>query len=92
MALTITDPRLIKLIEQRARERGTSVEQTIADALVPTPVETSVAQVSSEDLEREEARQQHIDEIVRDMREHVTDEMRNFDYDAWLYDEHGLPH
>jgi len=59
MALTITDPRLIKLIEQRARERGTSVEQTIADALVPAPAETlgtlePAADVRDDDDELEE--------------------------------------
>ncbi|MGB3330376.1 MAG: type II toxin-antitoxin system VapB family antitoxin [Thermomicrobiales bacterium] len=94
--ITITNPRTIALIEEEAAARGLSpaeaVDRIIADRSDRTAsVETPPAP-SQETPEERAARLADADRILSELQAMVTDEDRAFDYDAWLYDENGLPH
>lgn len=94
--ITITNPRTIAIIEEVAAERGLSpaeaVDRVFADReRTPLPVRAE-APPQAETPEERAARHDEIDRILNRIHATITDEDRAFDYDAWLYDENGLPH
>lgn len=91
--ITITNPRTIALIEREAAKRGVSESDMVAaivdDALVP---DDAMHAPRAETPEEREARFAKARALIAEMQSMMTDEDRAFDYDAWLYDENGLPH
>lgn len=91
MALTITtDPKLIKLIQQKAEEAGLSPQQTIQQVFDANN-SSHVAAGEGKHVSAEETRRQEILDLIRDMQSRMDPTMTRDDYDDWLYDEHGLP-
>ncbi|HWV35559.1 MAG TPA: type II toxin-antitoxin system VapB family antitoxin [Thermomicrobiales bacterium] len=95
LTITITDPKIIKLIEQKAAEAGISASEAVEHALGQENTKT-VDQADQDHPrlsdEYKEARRERVLKTLAEIHELVTDEDRAFDYDAWLYDENGLPH
>jgi len=94
LTITITDPKIIKLIEQKAAEAGISESEAVESALGKGDVE-SLGQTAPDyprlSDEYKEVRRERVMKTLAEIHELVTDEDRAFDYDAWLYDENGLP-
>jgi hypothetical protein len=93
LTITITNPRTIAIIERQAAERGVSESDMVAaivdDALIP---DDAMPAPRPETPEEREARFTKARALITEMQSMMTDEDRAFDYDAWLYDENGLPH
>ncbi|MGI8486560.1 MAG: type II toxin-antitoxin system VapB family antitoxin [Thermomicrobiales bacterium] len=90
LTITITDPKLIKMIQQKAEEAGLSPQQTIQQAFDARDASHNVIDGSRQSI-AEEVRRQEILDLIRDMQSRMDPTMSRTDYDDWLYDEHGLP-
>lgn len=94
LTITITDPKLIELIQQKAKEAGVSQSEAAQRVLeersdvAPAPEPKAHTMTQQERDERAEKAMK----ILSRIHAQITDEDRAFDYDAWLYDENGLPH
>lgn len=91
-AITITDPQTIDLIERAASRLGiteTGYVTQLVTVLAHEPEQTTMEPLSAKAVEARIARAKT---ILAEIHPHITDEDRAFDYDAWLYDENGLPH
>jgi hypothetical protein len=93
LTVTITDPELIALIEQKAGEAGVSESEAVELVLGERRNPTYASQRSGQEtaLAREERIARAL-KTLAEIHKVITDEDRAFDYDAWLYDENGLPH
>lgn len=95
-AITITDPITIAIIEEEAQKRGLSPADTVRQIIVAHQPEQRDANravgARTETPEERAARLAEADRILSELQAMMTDEDRAFDYDAWLYDENGLPH
>ncbi|MGI8486558.1 MAG: hypothetical protein ACR2OU_20155 [Thermomicrobiales bacterium] len=94
LTITITDPNLIKLIQQKAEETGVSQSEAAQLVLkqgapVSKPTQAVHTPLTSEYKAERKAK---ILATLASIHELVTDEDRAFNFDAWLYDENGLPH
>jgi len=84
MSLNIKQPRAHEIAAQLAKLTGESLT-------------TAVVRSLEERLEREEqkrskgAKTERVREFLKRYTHRIPEEMKNFDYDAWLYDEYGLP-
>ena len=94
LTITITDPKIIKLIEQKAAEAGISASEAVEHALEERNPQTTLAPAADGSVSGELSteRAARVAELVARMQARFTDEDRVFDYDAWLYDENGIPH
>ena len=92
-AITITDPTVIAIIEEEAHKRGLSAAETVKELIVTHEgPDVAPAPARKETPEERAARLARVHQLIREMQAMVTDEDRAFDYDAWHYDENGLPH
>ncbi|MGB3330374.1 MAG: type II toxin-antitoxin system VapB family antitoxin [Thermomicrobiales bacterium] len=99
MALTITDPGLIALIERRSRESGLPVEEVIAlalqaDGITLRATDASVAPSTPPDSSRDEAdeaRHHRIVALIDRIGATMDPSLSREAIDELLYDEHGLP-
>ena len=94
LTITITDPKIIRLIEQKAAEAGISESEAVESALEERNPETTLGTVVDGSVSRElpTERAARVAELVARMQARFTNEDRAYDYDAWLYDENGIPH
>ncbi len=94
LTITITDPKLIELIQQKAEEAGVSQSEAAQRVLKERASENIRAQVTHTPLtaEYKAERKAKVMATLASIHELATDEDRAFDYNAWLYDENGLPH
>ncbi|MGC4192124.1 MAG: hypothetical protein QM589_13305 [Thermomicrobiales bacterium] len=91
--ITITNPHTIAIIERGAAERGlTPVEAVDLVFADRHPDKSGAASGKEETPEERAARLERAHHIIHEIQSMMTDEDRAFDYDAWLYDENGLPH
>ncbi|MGC4105202.1 MAG: hypothetical protein QM753_02455 [Thermomicrobiales bacterium] len=93
LTITITNPHIIAIIERQAAERGISESDMVAetvDAAFAAATPTGAPKTRSP--EEIAARKARALAILGEIHASITDEDRAFDYDAWLYDENGLPH
>jgi hypothetical protein len=95
-AITITDPTIIAIIEEEAQKRGLTPADAVKQIIVAhQPDQASITpqpDASDETPEERQARLERAHQLIREMQAMMTDEDRAFDYDAWLYDENGMPH
>ena len=94
LTVTITDPKLIELIQQKAKEAG--VSQSGAAEIVLWDVFSENAHVdrrTSPPLtsEYKTARKAKVMATLAEIHAIVQRQDRFGDYDAWLYDWAGLP-
>jgi len=83
-SLNIKNPETHRLAEELAKLTGESMAAAVQTAL----------RERLEHLQQKHDRSARLDRmmaIAREAAAHMTEEERNFDYDAWLYDENGLP-
>lgn len=81
MALNIKNPETHRLAQELARKTGKSVTEAVTDAL-------------RDELKKVDDRQSRlarIKEIAETIRNHAPKEWLEWDYNADLYDERGLP-
>ena len=92
MALTITDPDTVRLIQNAAERSGETPTELIKRLATSSDISPQQQPSSRhETTEEREARIARARKTLGEIHELVTDEDRAFDYDAWLYDENGLP-
>ena len=90
LTITITVPKIIKLIEAQAEAGGLTVEQTVERAFKnDTPQEVITQDVLSDD--DGDAGHEGLWALVRDMQARMDPSMSRDDYDKLFFDEHGLP-
>jgi hypothetical protein len=92
MARTITNPRTIELIEREASRLGFTETGYVTHLVETSAIQPGSPSRASLPPEAIEARYERALAILREIHPHVTDEDRAFDYDGWLYGEHGAPH
>ena len=95
LTITITNPHTISRIEQEAADRGVSPTTVVDDAFADRRDDTpggATPPAHRETPEERAARIQEARRLIAEMQSMMTDEDRAFDYNAWLYDEQGLPH
>lgn len=88
MALSIKNPETERLARELAAATGKSVTAAVTEAL-----ERSLRETASREVEREAEREaifQRTMAISKETGARWPAELKNFDYDAWLYDENGL--
>ncbi len=93
MALVIEDPQVESLVQRLAELRSESVERTLRDALEAyLALELSQRCIASPEKipEKVESGAARIMKLAEEFRAGMH--LKPFDYDAWLYDENGLPH
>lgn len=90
LTITITDPKLIELIQQEAEEAGLSPQQAIQHAF-EAKNKSNIATQPITLSDSEKMRRQEIMDLIHDMQSRMNPTMSRTDYDEWLYDEHGLP-
>lgn len=93
LTITITDPETIQLIQQASERTGETPTQLVK-RLAKTSSVSQATQRMGPEAESPHARQERIARAFKtltEIHELVTDEDRAFDYNAWLYDENGLP-
>lgn len=93
LTITVTNPHTIAIIEQEAARQGISETEAV-DRLVADrhPSNPDPGARKPETPEERAARLAEADRILRELQGMMTEEDRKFDYNAWLYDENGLPH
>ena len=84
VSLNIKNPETHRLAEELAALTGESMA-----AAVQTALRERLEQVLAE--RQKGSLSERLLAIGRDCAAHMTEEERTFDYDEWLYDEHGLP-
>ncbi len=76
-------------------EETTRLAHELAE-LTGESLTTAITAAVRERLDRirqqRQAKYERLLAIADDFAAHLTKEERSFDYDAWLYDENGLPH
>ena len=84
--LNIKNPETCRLVHQLAELTGESMTAAVEQA-VRERLERLAAERDQSSLEKF----QRLTALVNELTANATDEDRSFDYDAWLYDEQGLP-
>lgn len=83
-SLNIKNPETHRLAEELAKLTGESMAAAVQTALRERLDQVKTDKSRAVRLERMTA-------IAENCAAHMTEEERTFDYDAWLYDENGLP-
>ncbi len=84
MALSIKNPETERLARELAAATGKSVTAAVTEAL-----ERSLRQTVNREAEVEALTARTM-AIAKETGARLSDDVKSFDYDAWLYDEDGL--
>ncbi len=85
MALSIKNPETERLARELAAATGKSVTAAVTEALERSLRETVDREVEIEGLTARTMA------IAKETGALISEELKSFDYDAWLYDDNGLP-
>lgn len=92
LTITITDPKLIELIQQKAEEAGVSLSEAAHLVLEEGASETMRTQVHTPlTAEYKAERKAKVMATLAEIHAVIRRQDRFGDYDAWLYDWAGLP-
>lgn len=81
MAINIKNPETHRLAQELAQKTGKSMTEAITEAI----------REKLQTLKTTASRQERLKQIAKTASAHASEKWKNWDYDADLYDETGLP-